>query len=115
MPFEKVLEEVPHVRERLLEMALDERVWMPLWGCKTARQKITSFLMFIMRRILLSDTFLLGEPARLELLIMREQMANFHGLTIEMVSRQLPTLNCDGLTHVRHPLDPRRRVLAGGR
>jgi len=53
-PFEALVEEVPHISQRMMEMALDElnaaREWMVLLGRKTAREKIATFLEMIVRR-----------------------------------------------------------------
>lgn len=103
-PFEKLLVELPHVRDRLLEMALDEldaaREWMLLLGRKTAREKVASFLMLVVRRSSNPDGASLGEPTRIQLPLSRETIANFLGLTIETVSRQLTALRKDGLIDI---------------
>ena len=100
-PFEELLYRVPHVQERLLEMALDEldaaRDWMLLLGRKTAREKITSLLMLIIKRTMNPEGRVMGSASSLELPISREAMANFLGLTIETVSRQFTALRKDGL------------------
>ena len=99
-PFEQLMYRAPHISERLMEMALDEldasRDWMLLLGRKTAREKIASMLMFVLRR-----TRTPGQDENdnhnITLPIGREQMANYLGLTIETVSRQLSKLKADGL------------------
>ncbi|WP_299698699.1 transcriptional regulator FnrL [uncultured Tateyamaria sp.] len=100
-PFEALLTRIPHVQERLLEMALDEldaaRDWMLLLGRKTAREKIASFLMLIAKRTVHPDGQVLGDLSKIELPISREAMANFLGLTIETVSRQFTGLRKDGV------------------
>ncbi|MEP2138113.1 MAG: helix-turn-helix domain-containing protein [Erythrobacter sp.] len=100
-PFEQLLIEMPHVSERLLEMALDEldaaRDWMLLLGRKTAREKVASFLMLVMRRSANPEAKSLGDPSRIELPLSREVVANFLGLTIETVSRQFSGLRKDGV------------------
>ena len=100
-PFEALLIEIPHIQERLLEMALDEldaaRDWMLLLGRKTAREKIASLLMLIAKRTMNPDGKVLGDTSRIELPISRETMANFLGLTIETVSRQITGLRKDGV------------------
>jgi CRP/FNR family transcriptional regulator len=49
-----MMDDTPHIAQRLLEMTLDEldaaREWMLLLGRKTAREKIASFLSIIARR-----------------------------------------------------------------
>lgn len=110
-PFEDMLKRVPHLQERMLEMALDEldaaRDWMLLLGRKTAREKIASFLMLIAKRTVNPDGRVLGDTSRIELPISREAMANFLGLTIETVSRQFTSLRKDGVIG----LDGNRTVL----
>lgn len=100
-PFEALLTEVPHLQQRLLEMALDEldaaRDWMLLLGRKTAREKIASLLMLIAKRTVHPDGKVMGDTSRLDLPISRETMANFLGLTIETVSRQFTGLRKDGV------------------
>lgn len=100
-PFEDLLEATPHVRERLLEMALDEldaaRDWMLLLGRKTARERIASLIALIVKRSVRPDGDVLGDMSRVELPITRETMANYLGLTIETVSRQLTKLRQDGV------------------
>ena len=99
-PFEQLIYRAPHISERLMEMALDEldasRDWMLLLGRKTAREKIASMLMFVVRR-----TRIPGQDENdnheITLPIAREQMANYLGLTIETVSRQMTKLKTDGL------------------
>ena len=110
-PFERLLKSIPHVQERMLEMALDEldaaRDWMLLLGRKTAREKIASFLMLIAKRTVHPDGRVLGDTSRISLPISREAMANFLGLTIETVSRQFTGLRKDGVIE----LDGNRTVL----
>lgn len=99
-PFEKLIEQTPHVGQRLLEMTLDEldaaREWMLVLGRKTAREKIASLLYMIATRMvkLAPD----AEPqVSFVLPITRETMANYLGLTIETVSRQMSALKKDGV------------------
>ncbi|MEM8729848.1 MAG: Crp/Fnr family transcriptional regulator [Pseudomonadota bacterium] len=110
-PFEDLMDELPHVRERLLEMALDEldaaRDWMLLLGRKTARERIASLLALIVKRSIRPDGGVLGDAKRVELPITRETMANYLGLTIETVSRQLTALRKDGVIQ----LDGKRTIL----
>ena len=99
-PFEKLIEETPHVGQRLLEMTLDERdaarEWMLVLGRKTAREKIASLLHMIATRM---ASLKPGETAEatFTLPITRETMANYLGLTIETVSRQMTALKKEGL------------------
>lgn len=110
-PFERLLIEMPHVQERLLEMALDEldaaRDWMLLLGRKTAREKIASFLWIFARRSSLGDKTDTDDAIRIDLPLSREVIADYLGLTIETVSRQFSTLRKDGVIE----LDGKRTVL----
>lgn len=100
-PFEDLLVRMPHVHDRLLEMALDEldaaRDWMLLLGRKTARERIASLIALIVKRSVRPDGQVLGDATRIELPITRETMANYLGLTIETVSRQITKLRKDGI------------------
>jgi len=96
-PFEKLVEDVPHIAQRVMEMALDElnaaREWMVLLGRKTAREKIATFIEMLIRR----DTTPLHSAQMHTLPLTREEIANFLGLTLETVSRQLSVLKKDGV------------------
>ncbi|TFL19105.1 transcriptional regulator FnrL [Jannaschia formosa] len=95
-PFETLLRESPRVASRLLEMSLDEldatREWMLLLGRKTAREKVSTFLLALLRR-----TATGVGPYRTDLPLSREEIATFLGLTIETVSRQLTLLRKAGV------------------
>jgi CRP/FNR family transcriptional regulator len=100
-PFEDMMGRTPHVAQRLLEMTLDEldaaREWMLLLGRKTAREKIASLLVIIARR---EATLTLRSSAGstvFDLPLTREEMADYLGLTLETVSRQISALKRDGL------------------
>ena len=96
-PFEALVEEVPHISQRVMEMALDElnaaREWMVLLGRKTALEKIATFIEMVVRR----DTVPLHGEGTHTLPLTREEIANFLGLTLETVSRQLSRLKKDGV------------------
>ena len=100
-PFEEMMSKTPHVGQRLLEMTLDEldaaREWMLLLGRKTAREKIASLIAIIARR----DASLQMKRARgrisVELPLTRDEMADYLGLTLETVSRQISALRKDGV------------------
>ena len=100
-PFEELLVVTPHLRERLLEMALDEldaaRDWMLLLGRKSAREKITSFIDLIVKRTVTPAQAVMDGKVKIQLPISREAVANYLGLTIETVSRQLTALKREGL------------------
>ena len=52
--FERLVDDTPHVAQRLMELALDEldaaREWMLLLGRKSAREKIATFIEMLARR-----------------------------------------------------------------
>ncbi|RKF14609.1 Crp/Fnr family transcriptional regulator [Roseovarius spongiae] len=109
-PFEQLLSVTPAVAQRLLQMTLDEldaaREWMLVLGRKTAREKIASLLSIIGRR---NATLNLGAPAGkmvFDLPLTREAMADYLGLTLETVSRQISALRRDGVI----VLEGKRRV-----
>ncbi len=99
MAFEKMVASTPHLAQRLMELALDEldaaRDWMLLLGRKTAREKITTFLEMLVIRSRVDD--IEGNPQSLSLPLTREQIANYLGLTLETVSRQLNALKKEGI------------------
>ncbi|CAN5484040.1 Crp/Fnr family transcriptional regulator [soil metagenome] len=102
---ERMLKESPDLEHRLLQQTLKEldeaRDWMVTLGRKTAAEKIASFLLLIARNI---------DPARdpnrkaaaLDLPLTRTDIADFLGLTIETVSRQLTKLRADGVIHIEN-------------
>lgn len=98
-PFEKLLVTVPHVSQRLLEIAMDEldaaRDWMLLLGRKTAREKIATFVEMMVRRQHVDGLGLDHEP--LVLPLTRDEISNYLGLTLETVSRQLNALKKEGV------------------
>ena len=103
-PFEKMVESTPHIAQRLLQMTLDEldaaREWMLVLGRKTAREKISSLLSIIARRdASLSKQNLTG-AVTFDLPLTREAMADYLGLTLETVSRQISALRKDGVIHL---------------
>lgn len=100
-PFEQLVETTPHIAQRMLEMALDEldaaRDWMVLLGRKSAREKLATFLEMLVRRSRV-EAAVVPEVA---LPLTREEVANFLGLTLETVSRQLSSLKKDGIVAFR--------------
>ncbi len=100
-PFEELMVKTPRIAHRLLEMTLDEldaaREWMLVLGRKTAREKIASLLSIIARRDASLNT---GGPSGqmvFDLPLTREAMADYLGLTLETVSRQMSALKKDGV------------------
>jgi len=99
-PFEEMMRQSPQIGRRLLEMTLDEldaaREWMLVLGRKTARERIASLLLSLSRRVAAQDRENGTGGAVLDLPISREAMADYLGLTIETVSRQITALRLDG-------------------
>lgn len=98
-PFEEMMATTPHIGQRLLEMTLDEldaaREWMLLLGRKTAREKIASLLTILARRdVSLRDG---AGACSFDLPLTREEMADYLGLTLETVSRQISALKREGI------------------
>ena len=100
-PFEELMLTTPHIAQRLLEMTLDEldaaREWMLLLGRKTAREKIASLISNIARRDTSLHLAKKGGPFSVDLPLTREEMADYLGLTLETVSRQISALKKDGV------------------
>ncbi|WP_424942156.1 transcriptional regulator FnrL [Aliiroseovarius crassostreae] len=112
-PFEELMASTPSIGTRLLQMTLDEldsaREWMLVLGRKTAREKIASLLAILARR----DASLKKIPASsgmsLDLPLTREAMADYLGLTLETVSRQISALKKAGIITLegkRHVIIP---------
>ncbi|APE42501.1 transcriptional regulator [Sulfitobacter alexandrii] len=97
-PFERLVDETPHVAQRLMELALDEldaaRDWMLLLGRKSAREKIATFIEMLARRSRGTEPVPDGP---IQLPMTRDQIANYLGLTLETVSRQFSALKKEGV------------------
>ncbi len=100
-PFEDLMNATPHIAHRLLQMTLDEldaaREWMLVLGRKTAREKIASLLSIIARRDASITQKGLSGAIVFDLPLTREAMADYLGLTLETVSRQISALKKDGV------------------
>ena len=122
-PFEDMMSTTPAVAQRLLEMTLDEldaaREWMLLLGRKTAREKIASLISIIARRDAALHQRRSSGVLAVDLPLTREEMADYLGLTLETVSRQISALKRDGVSslegnrHVTIPDIDRRMEEAG--
>lgn len=99
---ERLLSDIPPVRERLLDMSRDElaaaQEQMLLLGRKSAREKILSFLLYRHRH--LDHT---GSDASVDLPMSRTDIADYLGLTIETVSRTFTALRDEGLIELPNP------------
>jgi CRP/FNR family transcriptional regulator len=100
---ERMIKESPELEHRLLEQTLKEldeaRDWMLTLGRKTASEKVASFLYLIAAHI---NPEADPDSASFELPLTRSDIADFLGLTIETVSRQLTKLRKDGIIVIRN-------------
>lgn len=98
-PFQQLLADTPHVSQRMVELAMDEldaaRDWMLLLGRKTAGEKIATFIEMVVRR----QHFQRRDGLKPDLLLplSRGEIANYLGLTLETVSRQIGQLKSEGI------------------
>jgi len=109
---ERMMQASPELERRLYRQALREldeaRDWMVTLGRKTASEKIASFLLMIARNV---DPAAGSErrSARFDLPLTRADIADFLGLTIETVSRQLTRLRAEKVISIennRHVVVP---------
>ena len=105
--FERLLEAHPVLERRLLAMTLDEldaaREWMLLLGRKTAREKLATLLVLMARRDAALTRRTPWDGQRVALRLTRQAIADYLGLTIETVSRQLGAMRREGLLTLRDP------------
>lgn len=102
---DRLIRASPELEHRLLEQALREldeaREWMVTLGRKTAAEKVASFLLLIASHIDPAEESGNG-PVSFELPLTRSDIADFLGLTIETVSRQLTRFRKDGVISVEN-------------
>jgi len=102
---ERMMKEYPGLEHRLLQQTLNEldeaRDWMVTLGRKTATEKVASFLLLIARNI--DPAIAAGAKAvAFDLPLTRAEIADFLGLTIETISRQLTKLRADGVIRIEN-------------
>lgn len=101
---DRMIRESPGLEHRLLQQALkeldDAREWMVTLGRKTAAEKVASFLLLIARNI--DPSAADHKEATFDLPLTRADIADFLGLTIETVSRQLTRLRTDGVIQIEN-------------
>ncbi len=101
--FERMVAEIPDIERRLFEHTLDEldaaREWMLLLGRKSAGEKVASFLLLVARRTRQAgcDASTALDFAQFDLALSRNEIADYLGLTIETVSRQITGLKRSGI------------------
>ncbi|MBB4143412.1 Crp/Fnr family transcriptional regulator [Rhizobium rhizoryzae] len=90
---ERLIDGNPELRKRLMDQSLREldeaRDWMVTLGRKTAAEKVASLLLLIATHL---DPDAEGERRVFDLPVSRLDIADYLGLTIETVSRQLSKL-----------------------
>lgn len=100
---DRMIKETPELEHKLLEQTLKEldeaRDWMLTLGRKTASEKVASFVYLIATHI---NPEAESESASFDLPLTRSDIADFLGLTIETVSRQLTKLRKDGIIEIRN-------------
>jgi CRP/FNR family transcriptional regulator len=119
--FERFLKEHPKLKQAFLERVLDSvdaaRDWMLLLGRKTAGEKVASLLVTILKRTGAATGSKQGPELALPLT--RTEMADYLGLRLETVSRQLRQLETSGAIKRRDvrrisALDGEKLVRAAG-
>ena len=100
------------LKQRLLDQSLQDldeaREWMVTLGRKTAAERVASLLLLIAARSVGKDKPLEGSVT-IDLPLVRNDMADFLGLTIETVSRQISKLRNEGtivISSHRHVVVP---------
>jgi CRP/FNR family transcriptional regulator len=106
---DRMVKNAPDLAHRLHNQALSEldeaRDWMLTLGRKTAQEKVASFLYLIATNFDPEG----GDEATFDLPLSRADIADFLGLTIETVSRQMTKLRGEGVIQVennRHVIVP---------
>lgn len=99
---EELLDETPAMERRIYQQTMSEldeaRDWLFALGRKSAREKVASFLLLIATH---ADPEQMGDKAlQIELPLKRADIADFLGLTIETVSRQITNLRKAGVVEV---------------
>lgn len=97
--FEQLLASQPDMKQLFLERTLDAvdaaRDWMLLLGCKSASEKVAALLLMIARRVspvACAACSVENRQGIIELPLSRSEMAEYLGLRLETVSRQLQRL-----------------------
>jgi CRP/FNR family transcriptional regulator len=93
--------EMPELEHKLLEQTLNEldeaRDWMLTLGRKTAGEKVASFLLLIATHAFPDNE---SDTVTFDLPMSRTDIADFLGLTMETVSRQLTKLRKDDVIRI---------------
>lgn len=121
---DKFIDDTPELEHRLHKQSIQEldeaRDWLLTLGRKTAQEKLVRFLLLIGENIDPETESHAKNCAAFDLPLTRADIADFLGLTIETVSRQLTKLRKAGLIEIesnRHIVIPdldKIRQLGGG-
>ncbi|EFL88187.1 Crp/Fnr family transcriptional regulator [Ahrensia sp. R2A130] len=99
----ELIEETPAIERRMFQQKMAEldeaRDWLFALGRKTAPEKVASFLLLIATHAEPERTG--NEAFEIDLPLKRAEIADFLGLTIETVSRQMTKLRHAGVIDVR--------------
>ena len=102
---DRIIKDTPELEHRLLQQALNEldeaRSWMVTLGRKTAAEKVASFLWLIATH---ADpgSGSGGKSLAFDLPLTRADIADFLGLTIETVSRQMTKLRKENVIAIEN-------------
>lgn len=112
LALETLVADSPDLKQRLLNQSLqdldDAREWMVTLGRKSASERVVSLLLLFANRAAVANGQTTG-PVTFDLPLIRSDMADFLGLTIETVSRQISKLRNEGIILVsshRHVVVP---------
>lgn len=96
--FENLLHKYPALKHKLLNRTLNElqiaREWMVLLGRKTAEERVATFLLHVSEKM--KNVSCQGKT-NFDLPLSRADIADYIGLTLETVSRQISRLKKDGV------------------
>ncbi len=103
---ERLMAETPELEHKLLEQSLKEldeaREWMVALGRKTASERVAHFLYLIAMHVDPEAELEEDSSIEFELPLTRADIADFLGLTIETVSRQITKLRKAGIIAVEN-------------
>jgi CRP/FNR family transcriptional regulator len=105
--FERLMREEEALRQLFLERTLDDvdtgRDWMLLLGRKSAQERVAALLLMLLRRLSMPQCAACAvQPiGQITLPLSRGEMADYLGLRIETVSRQLKRLAAAGVIETR--------------
>ena len=99
--FQIMLNTSPALGPRLLEKTMDEldaaREWLLLLGRKSAREKMATLLLLIATKMIALKGDETAQHVDFNIPLTRDTIADYLGLTVETVSRQITLLKKDGI------------------